>query len=396
VKARIARGKTQKDLAEALEVKEQQVQRWEANDYGGASIDTLKQVAEALGVVLTQQLFVPKGNLQPKDFFASLSKIGISKELILDRVVPSRLASSLRDEVAGFEEIVSSASAIARVFGLKMADILAFMPPKLNLAGVAATRFKVPARASKTAVDAYTLYAHYLSALLVDCVTLRPTQSLPATFSELYEATSSAGQPVTFERVLRFLWSCGVVVLPLQAAGGFHGAVWKIKHTFVIVLKQSTQMESRWLYDLLHETGHIKNGDVTEDVAFIEEQEISPESSGEEEDKANEWAEDVIFNGRSEEIEEACTKACGGRLEKLKTVLPVIANNFNVNVGALANHMAHRLGQEGQIWWGAARNLQLSGRSPFATARQALFENVSIAQLNTFDREVLLKALEEH
>jgi ribosome-binding protein aMBF1 (putative translation factor) len=50
VKARIARGLTHKELAERLRVKEQQVQRWESNDFSGASIDTLNSIAGALGV----------------------------------------------------------------------------------------------------------------------------------------------------------------------------------------------------------------------------------------------------------------------------------------------------------------------------------------------------------
>jgi DNA-binding Xre family transcriptional regulator len=56
VKARIARGMTHKDLAEHLNIKEQQVQRWEANDYHGTNLENLKAIAEALRVVLTQHL----------------------------------------------------------------------------------------------------------------------------------------------------------------------------------------------------------------------------------------------------------------------------------------------------------------------------------------------------
>ena len=52
VKARIARGITQKELAGRLHVKEQQVQRWESNDFHGASIETLRAIAEALSVVV--------------------------------------------------------------------------------------------------------------------------------------------------------------------------------------------------------------------------------------------------------------------------------------------------------------------------------------------------------
>jgi transcriptional regulator with XRE-family HTH domain len=393
VKARIARGLTQKDLANSLKVKEQQVQRWEVNDYSGASIETLKAVANALKVEITQQVFVPATDLTPKQFLRSLTNSGLGEEFLLNRIFPSRVASAFRDEVAGYKEIVSSASSLARVYSLKVGDLLTKTPPRWNVAALAATRFKLPARANKTAVDAYTLYAHYLSAVLVDCVITHATNTLPASAHDFHVAVTAENQPMTFERVARFLWSCGVIVLPLRDAGGFHGAVWKIKGRLVVVLKQATQLESRWLYDCLHETGHIENGDITEDIALIEEQEISPDIKTDIEAAAKDWAEDVIFDRRSVEIEKACTKACGGRLQKLKSVLPNVAHDFNVNLGSLANHMAFRLAEEGENWWGAAKNLQLCSQSPFSIAREVLLENVSFAALSEFDRELLQRAL---
>lgn len=50
IKARIAAGLTQKDLARQLGLKEQQIQRYEATDYRSASLSRLLQVIEALGV----------------------------------------------------------------------------------------------------------------------------------------------------------------------------------------------------------------------------------------------------------------------------------------------------------------------------------------------------------
>lgn len=52
IQARIALGLTQKQLAERLNVKEQQVQHDEATLYASASLHRLKHVAEALGVRL--------------------------------------------------------------------------------------------------------------------------------------------------------------------------------------------------------------------------------------------------------------------------------------------------------------------------------------------------------
>jgi HTH-type transcriptional regulator / antitoxin HipB len=50
IKARIASGMTQKELAEKIGVKEQQIQRYEANHYDSASFERLREVFEALGI----------------------------------------------------------------------------------------------------------------------------------------------------------------------------------------------------------------------------------------------------------------------------------------------------------------------------------------------------------
>ena len=49
IKARIAQGLRQKDLAERLGLKEQQIQRYEATDYATASLTRIKEVAKVLG-----------------------------------------------------------------------------------------------------------------------------------------------------------------------------------------------------------------------------------------------------------------------------------------------------------------------------------------------------------
>ena len=50
IKARIAQGLSQKELAERLKLKEQQIQRYEATDYASASLARIKEVVSALGV----------------------------------------------------------------------------------------------------------------------------------------------------------------------------------------------------------------------------------------------------------------------------------------------------------------------------------------------------------
>jgi HTH-type transcriptional regulator/antitoxin HigA len=59
VKARVARGWTQRQLAEALGIAEQQVQRYEATGYRSASLARISDVADALSLTITEEAHLP-------------------------------------------------------------------------------------------------------------------------------------------------------------------------------------------------------------------------------------------------------------------------------------------------------------------------------------------------
>jgi hypothetical protein len=59
IQARIARGLSQRGLAERIGVKEQQIQRYEATDYAAANLGRVAEVAEALGVEVRESMTVP-------------------------------------------------------------------------------------------------------------------------------------------------------------------------------------------------------------------------------------------------------------------------------------------------------------------------------------------------
>src|SRR5206468_3589307 len=56
IQARIARGLTQKQLAQRLGIKEQQIQRYEATGYASASLKRINQVIQALGVRVREEV----------------------------------------------------------------------------------------------------------------------------------------------------------------------------------------------------------------------------------------------------------------------------------------------------------------------------------------------------
>jgi HTH-type transcriptional regulator / antitoxin HipB len=56
IKARIAVGMTQKQLAEKIGVQEQQIQRYEANNYHAVGFDRLQEVMSALDVTVSKAI----------------------------------------------------------------------------------------------------------------------------------------------------------------------------------------------------------------------------------------------------------------------------------------------------------------------------------------------------
>lgn len=80
IEARIAAHVTQKGLAKRLGVAEQQVQRWEANDYAGVSVERMQEIADALGVRITETIrFRPAGKSE-RSAAASPAKRGRSRK----------------------------------------------------------------------------------------------------------------------------------------------------------------------------------------------------------------------------------------------------------------------------------------------------------------------------
>lgn len=76
--ARISRGYSQRDLAEILEIKEQQVQRYESERYSGISLARYQKILDALGIELHPKLVPNHG----KNLETTKSNIAIQPELL--------------------------------------------------------------------------------------------------------------------------------------------------------------------------------------------------------------------------------------------------------------------------------------------------------------------------
>jgi transcriptional regulator with XRE-family HTH domain len=385
IQTRIAKQLTQKELAEKLDLKEQQIQRYEANDYSGASLERLKEIAGALNVSFEVPL---DAEASVKNMVVGLKSLGFDDDFIRRRLVGPLSDASHR--------LLDIASDIGRIFGWSADNV---MRGSFNLAAqpFAAASFKIPDGVNEPKLRAYTLYARFLALVALDATPhVQPKQQLPSSAIDLRALIEARGSGLTFTAAIETLWGCGLVVLPLADKGAFHGAFWKAGGRGVIVLKQTTRVSGRWLFDLLHEVAHAveTEGDVEANIVDSDEAALLQRHS-DREASANDFAAAVLLRDRADELAQIAVAAAGGRIERLKGVVPNVAREHDVSIDALAFHLAYRLKAENNIdWWAAATNLS-SKADDWSIARDHFIAGADFSVLGDIDRRLLIRALEE-
>jgi transcriptional regulator with XRE-family HTH domain len=386
VRARIASGLSQRGLAERLGLKEQQIQRYESSGYASASLARLREVAGAVG--LTESAQVGDG-VDGATVIKELTRLGLDRTFIRRRIAPAALREGPAPTQGAIAPVIDLASRVGRVFGVDGSTLLTGGDINLDDLALAAS-FKLPANTSRKRVAAYTVYAHYLALLTLQATEHVPVRPLPKDSEEFRAEWSRSSSGLGFAGLLTFVWSLGIPVLPLADPGGFHAAVWRAHDRNVVVLKQGARHSSRWAFDLLHEVGHVIGGWDEDEAGVVDDDEMRAD---EVETAANQFAGQVLLNGRAEELAQKCVAQTSGSVERLKKVVPSVAVAAGVDVAALANYMAFRLSLQDVNWWGAATNLQSSDEDPWGTTRDAFIARTNLGVLNPLDRELLNQAL---
>ena len=400
IKARIAAGLTQRDLAERLGLKEQQIQRYEATEYASASLGRVNEVVQALGLRVHKSVFLPNANVSVSEILARLRSTGIERDFVLSKLVPRELAAELESQPDTAEEepkhALKLANSVGRVFGWSKEALIGPMPLLFHREIVRGARFKMPARSNEQRLDAYAGYAYYLATVALRMASEFPVLPVPTDPAAMRTSILESYGTLTFRNTLRYVWKLGIPVLPLRDRGVFHGACWRTEGRNVIVLKQRTLSTARWLHDLFHEVYHagqepelpqrttIETGDSPLDWRLLPEERA-----------ATRFASEVVLDGRAEELAQLCVKETRGNLEWLKNVVPRVAAKAGVRADALANYMAFRLSLHGQDWWATATTLQAVDSDPWKVARDVFLEHANFTPVDELDRKLLERALSD-
>jgi transcriptional regulator with XRE-family HTH domain len=396
VRARIAAGLSQKDLGDRLGLKEQQIQKYEATGYSGASLARMTEVVNALGLRVRKEVFLPAKPDARDSLLRGLAEIGFDRKFIERRLVTKLDPGAAGKRAAGDDGFVfHAATRVGRILGVSPAALLDPEPLTGNRL-LAATKFKVPAGANEQRLTAYTFYAHYLALLLLEATAHLPVKPIPTGPKAVRAAIIGRYGNTDFDSVLRFIWDHGVPVLPLDDPGAFHGACWRANRRNVIALKRRDRLIARWVQPALHEFYHAGEEPDRPDFSVVEETD-TPDLRREsrEEKRANRFAAEVVLDGRANELAQQCMAEAGGRIEWLKNVVPRVAEEAGVPVDGLAEYVAYRLTEQDVNWWGAATNLQDASGNPWRVARDITLEKIDFSRLNPTDRELLALALTE-
>lgn len=398
IKARIAGSLSQKALAERLGLKEQQIQRYEAERYASASYQRLRKVADALGVRIRNDILLP---VAPDSFAGLVSKlrqVGLDRDFLLSRLLPSTDAARASGEIGREDDDYSLTAkaglVLERVFGWSRDNLFgaqALVAPRF---AAAEARFKMPARRARGATSLYAAYANYLAVVALKGARSLQKGDIPTDPEAMRLRILESYHTVDLKTALHTAWDLGVVVLPLRDRGTFHGACWRYEGRNAVVLKQTSRHEARWLFDLLHELFHAGQRPEADTLEVIEADETSTERrESDEEVAASQFAGEVVLDGKAETLAQACVQAALNSVERLKSVVPAIAKKSRVSVGALANYLAFRLSWQGVNWWGAAANLQGEDGDPWTIARDVFVERFPYDIDNDLDRQLLDRAL---
>lgn len=387
IDARIAAGLNQRDLANRLGLKEQQIQRYEAQRYEGASFARIADVADAIGIEIPGRIEVLRAT-SPDAVLKRVRAAGIDADLVGRRIMPTFDPSRSGVDVL--------ADRLEVLFGWSPAAVTSSGALALPGEGGRTARYKLPRGRDARSVAGYTAYAHGLARICADAMRGSPRCPIPTEWQRFREQVVRERGSLSFDAVLDAAWDMGVVVLPLGDGGSFHGACWRIDNVNVVVLKQNTSAIARWTHDLLHELYHAGQRPDDPDFEVVEAPETSEERRSDPEEKRATWfASQVSLAGRSEELFKLAMRAAGDDLRSLKRAVARVAAAENADLGALANYAAFRLSLQGENWWGAAHNLQDVAHDPLGTARDRFFERFDFSRLDRTKLDLLTLALND-
>lgn len=398
VRARISLGLTQRDLAERIGVAEQQIQRYESEEYQSASVGRIRELIRALGLTPPHSLEELASGITVGELMKKLQDVGLEPEFVMKRLLPSPLATELssKNKSDKANEVgIRVATVVGPIFRWSSNEILGHSPLVMNPASLGSVQFKARTNVNATRMNAQAFYAHYLALLTLQASEGLPLVKLPNNPYRIHESVSKLMGSLSLENCIKYVWSLGIPVLPLNEPVGMQGAHFRETGRDIIILNSRTDSPARWLFDLFHEFWHAaKHQDrVEEQVLMMEDLDSMSKDEKSEEHEANLFAAAVLLGVNPSKTVRECVENARGNLLMLKRSVEEVARRRDIPADLLANVVAFRLSEDGHDWWGTARNLERSVPGIQQTAARILVQFIDPTRISVPDLNLLGRAL---
>ena len=362
------RGMSQKAVASVVGMASPQLAKLEQ----GATdmrISTLRSLLRALGASFADIAGPDAPEVSVKELTKRTQRAGVPVEVI------KRIAAAV-----GPRELID---VVGRAFGWDPGSILAdeLSPPVLAVAPTLKRR-------STTGEEGQALLA------LADSLARRSALAysgrpgrVPEDPRALREAVIDKGTEITLEALLRWCWAAGIVVVPMDAAGGFSAGAWLIGDQPVVVLKEAPDFKAYWLFALAHELGHLARGHVARGGLVDVEHAWDGQSDAQEEE-ANAYALDLLVPGHAEMLDEIRRRSEGPNANvkfKFKAIDAAQARGYNVPLVLLVAAFGLPDVARPRDRWGSANNEAKLEGSARAVVAKEFARNIDLKQLDRLD-----------
>ena len=398
VKARINVGMDQETLAKNLNKDISEIVSYEDELYSVVSVADIRKIAKALGVKIPEKVLPSNFDGKIRRVLTKLTKVGLEREFVLNRIVtPYRCSDSIEKSEVNLDKFTLKLCIyLKHVFGWTLGELVGPNPLKVPKTTSGSAKFKIQSNRNLEKVNVYSIYVNYLVQIAAKSAEKLEKKTIPIDPIEMRNAIINSYGSVSLQNVLNFAWDYGVVILPLNDKGNSYGVCTRIKGRNVIILNPREKSISFWLFDLLHELSHAGQEPDNDSFDEISSAVTSQERRmSQEENDANKFAIKVILGGKEEDLFKQCIKRTNNEVRFLKKIIPKVAEENEVLVGALAYYVAYRLGKKYPKLWAVARNLQPKEENSFNIARNIFIKRLPFYIENQIDKKILLQALAE-
>jgi len=368
-------GMSQKAVASVVGMSPPQLAKLEQGETD-MRISTLRSLLRALGATFADIAGPDAPEISAKELTKRAQRVGVPAEVV--------------KRIAGAVDPRQLVDVVARAFEWDVHSILAdeMMPPVLAAPVILKRR-------SNTGDDGQALLA------LAESLARRSAlaySGLPGKIPDdpqtLRTLVADDRAEITLEALVRWCWQTTIVVVPMEAKGGFSAGAWVIGDQPVVVLKETPDYMAYWLFALAHELGHLALEHVT-DGGLVDVGRAAWEGQSDDQEKAaNRYALDFLVPGWREmldEIKHQSQPDPDGTF-KFKAIAAAKARRYNAPLVLLVAAFGLPDVARTESRWGSAINEAKSEGSAREVVAGEYARHVDLEQLDRLDA-LLIRAV---